>query len=150
MLPYERDPQEGETNPRELLVEFLDFTRRLFDTLVSDREQYFQREFGNLLPVVWEELRPLFRQVQDAVRALSDEQLQSAGLYGRQLAFKLTGFRSAWNSFFNLGGVNRLIKVLKWINTLLKSLVSLLPIGEPLVEFKEVMETEIEHPESPA
>jgi hypothetical protein len=65
-------------------------------------------------------------------------------LSGEELNFKFTGFQLAFDRFVVRGTLNFLKKLLKWINSILKSLIAAIPGAEPINELKEALENEIE------
>lgn len=72
-----------------------------------------------------------------------DKGLREAGLTGKQLDFKLGRFNEAFTRFHERGTLKLLDKVLRWTNSILKSLISALPGAEAIKGFKEALENEL-------
>jgi len=70
--------------------------------------------------------------------------LKNVGLAGNQLEWKYSRFIAAWTEWDNSNTLPSCKKLLRWFNTILGSLSSVLPILEPLKEFKEGIENEID------
>lgn len=68
------------------------------------------------------------------------EGLVQVGLVDQQLNAKLTGYASARQALIQRGGLNSLRRTVRWMNSILGSLTSVLPPAEALKELKELVE----------
>ena len=132
---------------RNQLIDFLNRIRDLFDEIVRARVILFRQDLRDPLENVWTtSVRQTIEAVQLELRrpdqSLADA-LGNAGLSGQELAFKIKGFQMAFDRFWRRGTLNLLKKLLKWINTILKSLIAAIPGAEAINEFKESIENEI-------
>lgn len=130
---------------REYLTRFLDEVEHLMAEIVEQRERFFRAELRELIQRAWDEVRPRFGKLRDALSSgVFDDRLDEVGLRGAQLELKMRGFGLALEEFRRSGRLGLLKKLLDWINTILKSLVAAIPGGEPIVELKEILEKEIQ------
>lgn len=134
---------------RERLQSFLHEVHTLLKDVVLTRDSYFREPMRPLFRAAWAEVEPVFNTLDFELRHESPDaqiegKLEAAGLTGAQLDLKLAGFERALENWRTNGHTPALLgKVLNWINTLLKSLISVLPGGEALKEFKESIENEL-------
>lgn len=69
-----------------------------------------------------------------------DRSLRTAGLQGSQLDAKLAGYVEARRHLVAAGGRLALKRTLRWVNTILGSLATVVPVAEALKELKECYE----------
>ncbi len=143
----ERDDDPGKLSVlledlQEVMAELAELES--LDLAESDRDD---------LRAALEELRSAFdeaRRKLDHPTAGLARRLQRAGLYGRQLLLKLLPIRGLMRVFreerqsFTLTSFRRL---LEWIDVLLPSLKTALPVVEPIEELKKWLETLVKHQE---
>lgn len=101
----------------------------------------FSEEMLRLVQAAWVEFERDFDfdravwRIQD----LSPQRIQTAGLYGSQLALKLAVIERAQERFFSVGGRPPLRGLLGRIDTLLDSLIGATGIPEAIKELKEML-----------
>jgi hypothetical protein len=132
---------------RQKLIDFLDTVKTVIDEIIRARVILFREDLRGPLERAWvTSVRNTIEIVQNELRnpgpGLNDA-LGNAGLSEDELTFKLQGFQGAFDRFWRRGTVNLLDKLLKWINTILKSLIAAIPGAEAINEFKEAIENEI-------
>ncbi|HAT1764868.1 hypothetical protein SCJ96_11310 [Legionella pneumophila serogroup 1] len=89
------------------------------------------------------ELIPIIKQVKEDIEHLSVDKLERVGLWGDQLTLKIKGFENAFKSWSSNGTKKALLKLLKWLNTILGSLSIIIPHCEPIKEYKECIENDL-------
>lgn len=138
---------------QERLRLFVDQTLRFLDLIIREPDEAVP---GAADYLDWEVRRWLMEMVSDAARSAeltmaaltrtTDEDLQRAGLSGASLHAKLSLLLYAQDRLWAVATANRnrhfflLGTLFKYINTILKSLLSVLPTAEPLKELKEFVE----------
>lgn len=139
-----------ETGDRERLIRFLSDVRSLLADVVGS-EQLFDQDVYPEIRELWteaEELR-LIENVQDVLAGyvvdldeppFLDERLERVGLTGRMLDVKLRIFDRVRERVFRNWIPKRIRKLLEIIDTILGSLAAAIPIAEPLVEVKDLIE----------
>ena len=129
------------------LREFMRHTRDVLRKLVDAREVLFRESVRQLIEDSWklidQAIESVITELQTAGSGLTPK-LKAAGLTGPQLKLKLAGFNRAFERFSERGTVMLAKKVLKWINKILGSLMSAIPGAEPIKEFKEALEEELD------
>ncbi len=141
--------------PANTLDDFIDQTETLLQELVDNRDSLMRRHLRDSLHRAWTALRTrdAFNQLRIGLRQTLPNQLTVAGLDGAELDLKLEGFNEAMDAFRlqmqATGWIGRrlrklLLRLLKWINTILGSLSSVIPSGEAIKELKEVLENGVE------
>jgi hypothetical protein len=144
---FSGDPSE---DPRETLRSFIEALRQFLDELTlegrdSRGEPLFYDVLRPYMRPAWEEGRPLFAEVADAIRSndgrsrLSNEAILSRGLWGAQLRFKFSVFRYLHGRYLTLGK-GALRRLLEAIDTLLSSILSAIGGGEGIKELQEYIE----------
>lgn len=133
--------------PTERLASFVGDLDKLLEEAISAGTVLFRWELRESLPRAHVEAREacVYRLQSLLVgnNELSqglDGALESAGLTGAQLHSKLLGYSDARIRFLVFGSRRYLKRALRWANTLLGSLSTVLPIAEPLLELKETVE----------
>jgi hypothetical protein len=132
---------------RNLLKDFLDGVRTVLDSAVDARSVLCRQKLRDPIRDAWIDVRLLIENAQGQLNQASHKlnaALGEAGLSGAQLVLKMTGFQAAFDRFVQRGTLNLLGKVLKWINSILQSLLSAIPGAEGIKEFKDSLESEIE------
>lgn len=124
------------------IAEFLDETTKLFEQIVGWREVLFDEDIRDDIEAAWNEIksRDVIAKVLQGFDQLDQWKRAEAGLAGRNLDLKLNAFGRALRRFRKQGTVRWLRPVLKWLNTILGTLASLIPGGEVLKEYKESIE----------
>ena len=121
---------------RNALIGILQFTDLLFDHLIERLPPQDKTRFSD----VWtNETRPALQQVVNTLQNLNDNdliwaRLMGAGLTGRTLGLKRHYLAQAASDGF-------MKKLLKFLNGLLKSLISAIPGVEPVKELKDYIES---------
>lgn len=132
---------------RNDLKEFLDDTRSVIRQIVDARHVLFREDVRQLFVDSWAEVEP---EIESAMTLLQtsgaplEKRLGEAGLSGKQLKLKLTTFRRLLDQYKKRGTLTLLTKLLKSINRILGSLISAMPGAEPIKEFKEAIEEELD------
>jgi hypothetical protein len=137
----------ADDNDRKQLRDFLDSVRSVLDSVVDARSVLCREKLRNPIRDAWQDVRLLIEAAQgelDQADSRLNKALGEAGLSSTQLAFKMQGFRAALDRFVQRGTLSLLGKVLKWINSILQSLLSAIPGAEGIKEFKDSLEAEIE------
>jgi hypothetical protein len=115
------------------LENFLDMVREELRVIVEERLNEMPQELREDTEKAWKEVRGLIDIAQKKLYGIRSERLKEAGLTGSSLRLKLKGFMLA-----RADGVRR--RILRWMNIILGSLCTVLPILEPVKEFKEAVE----------
>lgn len=132
------------------LADFIVGTKDILQQVVDWRGLLFREELRQPIVDAWQELGLAFEDVMKGLvegegnELVSDDQLRSLGLTGKQLELKLTGFNDAWNRFRQWGSVKLLKKLLDWIDIILGSLASIIPGADAIEEFKDSAKQGIE------
>lgn len=137
-------------DPRETLRSFIEALRQFLDELILEgRDPSGEPLFYDiLLPYMrpaWDEGRPLFAEVLDAIRSadgrsrLSNEAILSRGLWGAQLRFKLSVFRYLHGRYLTMGK-GALRRLLEAIDTLLTSILAAIGGGEGIKEIQKYIQ----------
>jgi hypothetical protein len=134
---------------RHKLFDFLADVRYVLDEIVNARAILFREKLRDPLNAAWPSVRHTIEAVQDQLRNPPDpddlnRRLGDAGLSEAELSFKIAGFQLAYDRFAVRGTLNLLKKLLKWINSILKSLIAAIPGAESINELKDALENEIE------
>ena len=134
---------------RARIVHFLSEVKKFLEELVHE-EQYeylFYPELRSLARKAWPHLSRYFNEAKDAVENISDNKLDSHGLTGEQLNGKL-GVVDFFSQKFLKNKLRKfLIRLLKAIETLLKSILSALGVSGAIDEFKELLENAVKEDE---
>ena len=145
---------DNEYGKREI-YEFLDNTEEILQIIVNCRAVLFRKELREPIFQSWEELTKwgleldkkrssIFKAIKEKIEGIEEKKLEKRGLTGNQLYMKLIGFEIAYAEFKQWGTTKLLKLLLKWINNIRNSLVSAIPILEPILEFKNHCEIGIE------
>lgn len=127
------DEEQEFEEPTEQLSQFLDKVQNELEMIVYDTYRNIGPELSELLSSVWKELAENFDEAKKDLLDIKQEDLFDVGLTGNGLKLKLKGFE--------LAVANRLKKpILRWINIILGSLSKILPVLEPIKEYKEILE----------
>lgn len=131
---------------RQLLQVFVkDLNRLLFIVVRRPRETWIVLERHRVILEAWQAGEPRFGELS---RQLEDPEwgprLESAALTGAPLRFKMAGWRGALQRFLRRPGRNALKLVLRWAKVALGSLATIFGAVEPIKEFKEALEAEVE------
>jgi hypothetical protein len=143
------------------LYYFVGDVQERFDEIISARYVIFPEEMREPVVAAFNELTeeqglerggqfPRLRRTLDNPPPMLNAELENAGLTGNQLLLKLRGYLRARNEFRSRAGMERLKRLLKWMNSLLGSM-ALVPVlsnlVEPIKELKEAIENMIEDTE---
>jgi hypothetical protein len=147
-LPLQVPEYDGTGDPRPVLKSFVLNVRDFLDELVRDNmdpqgQALFVPELVTFMREAWAEGRSLFDAIAEGIPRLTDGALRDHGLGGQQLRFKLTVIRH-FNERYLVLGKSILKKLLELIDTLLKSIISALGLGEGAAELKEYIEQSID------
>ena len=129
------------------LSDFLTDTRNVFQKVVDAREVLFREDVRKLIKDSWDQIQRNITSVSSTVKDADSQlcqKLGQVGLSGVQLSLKLTSFKRALKRFTDRGTLKLLEKVLKWINKILGSLMAAIPGTEPIKEFKDAIEEELD------
>jgi hypothetical protein len=132
------------------LPEFIDSVQWLLDKITGDWKEL-------LIPLG---RRPIMREAYDEVvrdgvfidtKAMvvnpdppTTGALKRAGLAGSQLRMKMGKVVELFSNFFSKGGKKHLVRLLGWLNKVLKSLTSAIPGAEAIAELKDACEEEMQ------
>ena len=145
---FDLDTEHGEESDRKLLLSFLVQLERGLRTVALEGYWMGERltfigETPYHLERAWGEVEGEFEAARNAVQYKEIEVFQSAGLTGRSLRAKLYllmewASRAADTAPFTWKRAVR--RVLQNINSILGSFVYAAGVGEPIKEFKEMLE----------
>ena len=127
------------------LLGILNFTEKLFDELIKQVPQEEQTLFKD----AWSEVRPKLQAVTQQIKGLQSEgedlaiKLAEAGLLGNQLKLKVFKLKRAAKEGW-------LDKLLRLLNSFLKSLAKAIPGGESIAELKDMFEDSLGGVQTPA
>jgi hypothetical protein len=137
---------------RRALANFLSEVQVLLGDTVADPSTWFPTELHEPLQSAWEELKPSFdlagRYLAEPPDAnLLEAELAHVGLTGGQLLLKRTGWERARDAFRERFTRRALRRALGWANIILGSLAGIIPGGDAIKEYKEVVEQAVEEAE---
>jgi hypothetical protein len=140
---------------RQELVSFLGELREFLPSLLDSHPHWFADELRDELRAIWNEELP--RSFETAIAELTgavpptgqpptqlDNRLQAAGLSGRMLGIKLSGFRRALGRFYSERTKRWFHRAARWANVILGSLAGIVGGAEAIKEFKETFEAAAE------
>jgi hypothetical protein len=136
--------------PTETLSQFLRKVDQTLQIAVDSRAILFREELREQILTAWNEvvrnrLISYTTQVENVEKEEKEPKFFGEhGLTGSELTPKLTGFDLAFETFKKWGTVRLLKKLLRWINSILGSLIESIPGGGAIKEFKELIENAIE------
>lgn len=134
-------------------LRFLDMMIRAPDEAVPGAGDYLDDRVRGWLEQMLPDAARSTDEAMGALSDTSDESLRRAGLAGASQYAKLNLLLYAQDRLFDTSPANRarhfflLGRLFKYINTILKSLLSLLPTAEPLRELKEFVEHSLDRGE---
>ncbi len=152
-------PEMPADEARRRLREFLDQLKTLLDDFVKSPRAVPGR-FHESMKAAWKEIEPKFedadKELDSNASALSNN-LETQGLAGPQLIFKLSVFRHARDELADHTARSTLLQDDRWWNrwrglfkytlkaadVILGSLAKVVPVLEPIKEFKEALETAV-------
>ena len=137
------------------LSAFITKTEEVLQYVVKCRIVLFRRELRKPIKDAWQglqkweradslKIKSIFQLVKEQLIDPDWDKVKIAGLVDEQLHLKLECFIFAYNEFKQWGTIKLLKKVLDWINIVLDSLKTAVPIIEPISEFKKVCEAGID------
>ena len=136
----EKTPGQPPTQPPidelSTLIELVDRIERLLDRIVHD-PTLFRAEVRHLLPGPWEEIKSLFEKGRQALRKTDWGYIEGVGLTRSGLWWK----RDLLETDAKHG---KLGAIVHRIDSLLGSLAKVIPVFEPILEYKEQVEASIE------
>ncbi len=139
--------EEKETE--EILMGFLSKCLEDLSYVVEKSSELLEEELRGYAGEAWGEVKGRIEQALGQLKSLDEDPklmsgLKAQGLTGSQLRFKNAGFQRAHREFQDsflikpLGPILR--KLLAWLNIILGSLSKVLPVLEPVKEYKEALE----------
>jgi len=130
---------------RRILIVFLGGLRIVIIDVVNERTRLIRPPMLLLFQNAWPDIDRAFTLVATQLEndAL-DASLTGAGLTGTQLALKMGGYGRALERWLRKKGRRTLRGFLSWADTILDSLVSVLPAAEIIREYKECLVNEAE------
>jgi hypothetical protein len=141
-------PQYGSGDSRGALGDFVRGVHLFLDELVQGNRDPAERPIfvENLLTLMrgaWQEGRGVFESIESGIRNADPARVREHGLEGQQLRFKLGVLRYLNDRYQTIGkGVLR--RLLDAIDTLLKSIISVLGGGEAAEELKDYIKDSID------
>ena len=128
-------------NDKGSLIGVLKKTRTIFDeTLKKELKGLpLEKQFNDAHSEIENSIRKAINDLENE----SDQNLISVGLSGKQLQLKLSGFNNAYTIWQAKRTNKILLSLLKWLNIILGSLAAIIPIIEPIKEYKECLENHI-------
>lgn len=149
-MPVDFPSYRRDLGPRQLLSDFVLQLRDFLEEIVHSNQDPIGRPLfleALLGPMreAWIEARdgPLFSDILAGIERIPDSVLNTHGLSGRQLAFKLTVIRFFHARYLSLGkGILR--KLIDIIDTLLKSILAAIGAGEGLAEIKDFIKDSLD------
>jgi hypothetical protein len=124
----------------EALREAVGECQHVLDHVCRYHEDWFDAELREVVQRARDEVEHHWDPVLEAINPNNESRLAEAGLLGAQREAKSRGLRKRAREFFRSPSKRAFKKVAQWINILLGSLASIVPGGEALKEFKEVVE----------
>lgn len=144
---------DKEKSDIEALVEFLERLEEIFST-VEKKTELFPEKLQPHISEAWKSVREKLIILSSQISKDALPRLEAAGLTGSEMNFKLEGFYSAYNVWFEathnsqvitLGRYRHLLKtIFQWANLILFNLVAALPgsagFADAVREFKMAIE----------
>jgi hypothetical protein len=127
-------------NQVQALREAVGESRHVLEHVCRYHDDWLDEELREIVQRACEEVDKLWDSAIDAITSNRIEALGQAGLLGAQGDAKVRGIKRWAREFFRNPTKRAFVKAAKWINILLGSLASIVPGGEALKEFKEVVE----------
>ena len=112
---------------------FLDQVREYLMTMVGKRLEQFPEELRGYVLNAWSDIEARIERSREQLREVTEVQFGGVGLTGSSLKLKIRGFMLALSS-----GRDR--RILRWMNIILGSLSAVLPLLEPVKQYKEALE----------
>src|SRR5262245_38384262 len=122
---------------KKTLDEILNIIRHELEQLVTQRLDLFRAEFKQYFPGPWPIIEDHIEKAKEQINDETLEYLEGVGLVRRPLRFKRDLLKLEVEKGTLLG-------FLKRTNTILGSFAKVLPILEPVIEYKENVEASIE------
>ena len=136
---------------RDDLRRYLESLRSVLDEATSGMIPLVPPDMQSAYVDAWKEVQPAFAELLNVLEAPSVEpRLAAVGLTGKQLALKVKGYFRALDDWRQHGGGLgvRWKKLLDWADTILDSLLPVIPGGEVIKEYKECLRNEADGPAS--
>jgi hypothetical protein len=124
---------------REALAE----ARHVLEHVCRYHGEWFDDELREGVQQACEEVAARWDIAADAITTERADAFEDAGLLGRQGAAKVRGIKRWAREFFRNPTKRAFMRAAKWINILLGSLATIVPGGEALKEFKELVEAAV-------
>jgi len=136
----------------KILGEFLSEVRVDLDLIVYKilpemvAEKVLSENLYEATTNAWKDLQDRFDEVSKRLAEIKYDELRGAGLSGLQLNFKIEAVNFSRKKFLENLGENRhrrrfLRSLLKAIDSILGSLSVIMPLVEPITEFKEAIDS---------
>ena len=144
-------PPSPEPTHIDELRELLDKLKLVLDESINGQEPLTTADLTPKLRDAWPELQAAFREVDQALVSLAEtndqeQKLKKAGLTGASWKLKWYGFKRGFSRLWQAGreGLRKATGwLLRWSNTILGSLTTVVPQAEIIKEFKECVENDI-------
>ena len=135
------------SNGKESLELYLDSLNHVLEYVIIEHPEYIYKELSVFSHRAWFALKEqnIFKSAKLKLKELEEKELDKVGLWKEQLEWKIYSYFFFEERFFSPHGKPRkkLKQLLKWADVILGSLTKVLPILEPLKEFKEGIEASI-------
>ena len=128
----------------EAVAEAVRESRHVLEHVCRYHDDWFDEDLRETVARACREVEPLWDKAAVTLNINVQTQLRDAGLLGAQGEAKVRGIKKWAREFFRNPNKRFFGKVAKWMNILLGSLASIVPGGEALKEFKEVVEAALE------
>lgn len=147
-MPLELPNYPGSGDPKPALIAFVRGVQNFLDELVRNNTDpqerpLFIRVLLPLMRAAWEEGQPVFGRIVEAIATTDSERLVEHGLSGQQLRYKLETIRY-FDSRYRAVGKSVLRRLLGPIDTLLKSIIKAIGLGDAAEELKDYIEKSID------
>ncbi len=123
--------EEKET--KDQLDKFLCEVKEELTIIIEKKRGELPEQLWGHFVEAWKETENVIDTAREQLSEKSEKDLEKVGLSGNSLKLKLAGFKLAVTS-------GMIIKRLGWMNIILGSLCRVLPVLEPVKEFKEALE----------
>lgn len=126
---------------QKILIEILRKSESIFKNSIEEELNSLplKENFKKVFPDIYKATESTMKKIEN----ISFQELANVGLTGNQLDLKAKGFDKAFAHWEQHCGKKNLLRLLKWLNTILGSLSSIIPICEPIKEYKECLENHI-------
>lgn len=129
------------------IIHLLKNTIFIFDYILNKNNNLLNR-FRKEISDSFDEIREIIYDQMKCINknSILIDDLKKVGLSGRQLNLKIKIFRSLYKSWIKSKTISNLIRLLKWLDIILNSLVYVISILEPVKEYKVCIEQYLQDP----